>query len=65
MTLAETILARRTSLGLTQVEAAAHAGTTQAYWSQLESGDRQPSLPMLRLIAHALKTTPAELLTES
>lgn len=65
MTLDETIKARRIELGLTQVEAAAHAGTTQAYWSQLESGDRQPGLTMLTQIAYALNTTRAELLKES
>ena len=53
----------RKARGLTQVELAARAGTTQAYIAALEKGVRKnPSLHLLRELAKALKTNAAELL---
>jgi transcriptional regulator with XRE-family HTH domain len=49
---------RREQLGITQTTAARRAGLSQAYWSQLESGVRLPSLATLPSIAGALSTTP-------
>jgi transcriptional regulator with XRE-family HTH domain len=52
------IKGRREQLGLTQTTAARRAGLSQAYWSQLESGTRVPSMATLGPIADALVTTP-------
>ncbi|MET8975546.1 XRE family transcriptional regulator [Streptomyces sp. NPDC004539] len=56
-------LRRRASLTL---EAAARsAGLSPAYLSRLETGQRQPSLPMLLALARVYGTTVSELLGES
>ena len=53
----------REARGLTQVELAAKAGTTQAYIVALEKGSRKnPSLKLLGDLAKALKTNVADLL---
>ena len=61
--LAANLRRRRKDLGLKQIDAAAKAGVTQAYWAQLESGDRVPQFDKLALLAEALRTTPDALLT--
>jgi len=54
---------RRAELGLTQAAAAAAAGITQAYWAQLESGQRVPQFDVIADLSEALRTTPDALLT--
>lgn len=55
--------ALRTQKGLTQEEVAKRAKVTTPYLSQLETGARKnPSLPVLRRLARALKVSVAELL---
>ncbi|MFF0221139.1 helix-turn-helix domain-containing protein [Streptomyces sp. NPDC004629] len=55
----------RRRAGLT-LEAAAHsAGLSPAHLSRLETGQRQPSLPMLLALARVYGTTVSELLGES
>lgn len=44
----------RIKAGISQVELAARAGTSQAYISEIESGKTKPSLGMLEAIAKAL-----------
>ena len=44
----------RIKAGISQVELAARAGTSQAYISEIESGKTKPSLGMLEAIAEAL-----------
>ncbi|MFI1004797.1 helix-turn-helix domain-containing protein [Streptomyces galbus] len=56
-------LRRRT--GLTLEAAARSAGLSPAHLSRLETGQRQPSLPMLLALARIYGTTVAELLDES
>lgn len=53
----------RTQLGLGQRAAAAKADLSQAMWSRIENGEKQPSLAQLSAIAIALGTT-LEALTE-
>jgi ribosome-binding protein aMBF1 (putative translation factor) len=48
---------RRTALGLSQSELAAHAGMTQPQISKLELGGTVPTLPLLARLAKALDTT--------
>lgn len=55
-------LRRRASLTL---EAAARAGLSAAHLSRLETGQRQPSLPMLLALARIYGTTVSELLGET
>lgn len=47
----------RHGAGLSQVELAARAGTTQSYVSQVELGKTEPSLGWLREIARACGCT--------
>lgn len=51
--------------GLTLEAAAARAGLSPAHLSRLETGQRQPSLPMLLALARAYGTTVSELLGET
>ncbi|MET7622771.1 helix-turn-helix domain-containing protein [Streptomyces sp. NPDC005408] len=51
--------------GLTLEAAAQRAGLSPAHLSRLETGNRQPSLPMLLALARIYGTTVAELLGES
>jgi transcriptional regulator with XRE-family HTH domain len=60
--IATNLRARRQELGLTTTAAAARAGISCAYWSQLESGVRIPSIRLLATLADALATTPDALL---
>lgn len=54
----------RESLKLNQREAADAAGLSQAMWSRIESGDKEPTLGQLSAIAVALGC-PLESLTET
>lgn len=54
----------RRSRGLTLETAARHAGLSPAHLSRLETGRRQPSLPMLLGLARIYGTTVSELLGE-
>jgi transcriptional regulator with XRE-family HTH domain len=51
--------------GLTLEAAALHAGLSPAHLSRLETGRRQPSLPMLLVLARTYGTTVSELLGEA
>lgn len=54
----------RESHGLTHHALAEKIGVTQSYISQIESGGRTPSLPMLARIAHALHVPIRDLIDE-
>ncbi|MGX2993538.1 helix-turn-helix domain-containing protein [Streptomyces sp. JNUCC 64] len=56
---------RRRGAGLTLETAAASAGLSPAHLSRLETGRRQPSLPMLLALARVYGTTVSELLGET
>ncbi|MFI6526854.1 helix-turn-helix domain-containing protein [Streptomyces uncialis] len=56
---------RRRGAGLTLEAAAATAGLSPAHLSRLETGRRQPSLPMLLSLARIYGTTVSELLGET
>ena len=51
----------RTRQGLSQEQLAEAVGATNVYISLLESGQRQPSLNAVILLAEGLKIAPAEL----
>ncbi|MGW0130511.1 helix-turn-helix domain-containing protein [Streptomyces sp. NPDC003299] len=57
--------ALRRRAGLTLEAAARAAGLSAAHLSRLETGQRQPSLPMLLALARIYSTTVSELLGES
>jgi transcriptional regulator with XRE-family HTH domain len=61
---ARNIRSRREALALTQFGLAERAGVTQTAVSYWEAGKRQPSLDDLELLASALGTTAAALITE-
>lgn len=52
---------KRLDLNVDQIEMARRLGTSQSYYSQLESGVRTPGLKMIRAIAREFGTEPAEL----
>jgi transcriptional regulator with XRE-family HTH domain len=57
--------ARREALGLTQAEVAERAGTTQAYYGQIESGrTRMPNAELRRSISAALGLRHVDFLIE-
>lgn len=58
------IHARREQLGISQRDLATKCGVTQGTISFWENGTAVPGLPRLGLLADALETTIAELLTE-
>lgn len=64
-TLGEAIRERRDALGLSQRALAAEAGVSGAFISQVENGQRQPSLGVLQQIAAALETSTGLLLARS
>lgn len=64
-TLGEAIRDRRDALGLSQRALAAQAGVSGAFISQVENGQRQPSLGVLRQIAEALETSTGTLLAST
>lgn len=55
MTVGECIKTLRASAGLKQHELAARAGISASMLSLVESGKREPTIPMLRAIAGALQ----------
>src|SRR4051812_5055137 len=55
----------RRRAGLTLEAAARTAGLSPAHLSRLETGQRQPSLPLLLTLARAFGTTVSELLGET
>lgn len=57
------LLARRRELDLTQTEVARRAGISQAYWAQMEAGDRTPQFDLLAKLADALQTSPDALVS--
>ncbi len=61
-TLGDAIRERRGALGLSQRALAAAAGVSGAFVSQVENGQRQPSLDVLRRLATALETSTGALL---
>src|SRR4051794_21179563 len=61
--LAESLRERREGLGLTRKELADRAGLSYPYVSQLETGDREPSMDALGKLAAGLGIDPAELVT--
>lgn len=62
-TLRSNVKQRRQELGFTQAAAASRAGLTQAFWAQIEAGQRSPRLDILADIATALNTTPDAILS--
>ena len=54
----------RQSQGLSQVMLAELSHVSQAYISELEAGDKQPTVPILKRLAAALGVTVGELLGE-
>lgn len=62
-TLRSNVKNRRQELGMTQAGAAGKAGLTQAFWAQIEAGQRSPRLDILADIATALNTTPDAILS--
>jgi transcriptional regulator with XRE-family HTH domain len=63
-TIVTNIHRRRVELGLSQQELAQSVGVKQATISRFESGDRTPSIGMLRLLAEMLKTNISQILGE-
>ena len=59
--LGDAIRSQREELGLSQEDLALECGLHRTYISQLERGQKSPTLRALITIAQALKTTPAEL----
>lgn len=59
--LGEYLKRKRLDLNIDQTEMAARLGTSQSYYSQLESGARKPGFRMIRAIALEFGTDPAEL----
>lgn len=57
------LFARRKELGLTQSQAAKSAGISQAYWAQMEAGDRTPQFDLLAQLATTLRTSPDTLVS--
>ena len=51
------ILEARINAGMTQVELSEKSGISQADISRLEKGTRNPSLSLLKRLAHAMDTT--------
>lgn len=54
----------RKAKGMTLDELADMAGTSKGYLSQIETGKRTPSIPMLRAVAEALGHDPAEFMMQ-
>ncbi len=55
--LSQRITRRRKRLKMTVRECAERAGIFWTYWYQIESGQKIPSLPVLRLVAMVLQTS--------
>lgn len=54
----------RVQLGWSQAELSNRSGVSQTYISELEAGEKNPTLPILRKLAKALDREPAELIDE-
>ena len=52
----------RVARGFTQEDFASEAGFSRSYYTELETGKRNPSILNIRKLAHSLKITPSELL---
>ena len=63
-TTGDLIRAAREAAKLTQTELAERAGYDQSGISLIERGTREPSQPVLRRLARALKVKPGELVGE-
>jgi len=63
--LGDVIRSRREELGLSQEALALECGLHRTYISQLERGQKSPTLRVLVVIAGALKTEPAELVRQA
>ena len=61
--LAEILVDRRESLGLSRKEVVELSGISYPYLSQLESGDREPSMDTLAKLAGALQVEIADLVS--
>ena len=59
--LADYLKKRRLAENLTQTQMAERIGTSQSYYSQLESGARKPGIGMVGKIARALGVDPPSL----
>lgn len=57
-----TLRARRVAVGLTQAQVAATAGISAGHLSELESGTRNPSPPVLKQLADALACDSTDLM---
>jgi transcriptional regulator with XRE-family HTH domain len=55
---------RRTAMQLTQAQLAGNCGLHRTFIGSVERGERNLTVLSLRKIAKALRTTPAELLTD-
>lgn len=55
---------RRTTMQLTQAQLAENCGLHRTFIGSVERGERNVAVLSLRKIAKALRTTPAELLTD-
>ena len=60
--LAETLRERREDLGLSRKELAQRTGLSYPYLSQLETGDREPSMNALGKLAAGLEVEPSDLI---
>ena len=54
----------RNELGWSQVKLSNRSGVSQTYISELESGGKNPTLPIVRKLAKALDKEPSELIDE-
>jgi transcriptional regulator with XRE-family HTH domain len=63
--LGEAVAARREELGLTQEQIYLHTGIQQRYFSNVETGKRNPSYGSLRRLAAALDLSASELLARA
>ena len=63
--LGEAVAARREELGLTQEQIYLHTGIQQRYFSNVETGKRNPSYSSLRRLAAALDLSASELLARA
>jgi len=63
--LGRTIVVLRASQGMKRGQLAVRADVSYPYISEIESGIKEPSLPVLRRLGEALGTTAAGLLTRA
>ena len=53
---------RRAELGITQADLAEQSGTDRSYIGQVERGERNPTLDVVKRLAEALRRKPSTLL---